>query len=147
MLSNMLPSTSHAQQLIKGELILDELKDITLLYSDMKGFTQLSSNMPARWPAFISLQSLLSTCRFTIAVSISCTISSFIEIILNFIWLCTPFSQLCTLLNVMYTSFDKHLDHFGLYKIGNFFIRILSFLSISYHFSLSRGKILLEMHL
>jgi class 3 adenylate cyclase len=69
----MLPSPSHAEQLIKGELILDELKDVTLLYSDLKGFTPLSAKMHP--------------------------------------------GDLCDLLNMMYSSFDKHLDHFGLYKI------------------------------
>eukprot|EP01041_Mallomonas_annulata_P007530 gene7530-15421_t len=73
LLENMLPSTQHAELLIKGELILDELKDVTLLYSDMKGFTQLSAKMHPQ--------------------------------------------ELCKLLNLMYSQFDKHLDHFGLYKI------------------------------
>ena len=45
LLKNMLPSSHHAERLIKGELILDELKDVTLLYSDLKGFTQLSAKM------------------------------------------------------------------------------------------------------
>ena len=49
MLENMLPSTHHAEQLIKGKLVLDELKDVTLLYSDMKGFTPLSAKMHPKY--------------------------------------------------------------------------------------------------
>ena len=48
-LRNMLPSKKHAEQLIQGELILDELKDVTLLYSDMKGFTPLSAKMGPKY--------------------------------------------------------------------------------------------------
>jgi len=52
MLENMLPSKEHAKQLIKGELVLDELKDVTLLYSDMKGFTPLSAKMHPKYDRF-----------------------------------------------------------------------------------------------
>jgi class 3 adenylate cyclase len=79
----MLPSSDHAIKLLKGEFILDELHDVTLLYSDIKGFTPLSSSMhPIR---------------------------------------------LCELLNEIYSSFDKHLNEFGMYKvdiIGDAFVVI-----------------------
>ncbi len=72
-LSNLLPSRQHAQKLLRGELVSDNLQEVTLLYSDMKGFTPLCSEMhPIR---------------------------------------------LCQLLNDIYTSFDRFLSPFGLYKV------------------------------
>jgi class 3 adenylate cyclase len=79
----MLPTSGHAIKLLKGEFILDELHDVTLLYSDIKGFTPLSSSMHP--------------------------------------------IQLCELLNEIYSSFDKHLNEFGMYKvdiIGDAFVVI-----------------------
>lgn len=79
----MLPSPAHAFKLLKGEFILDELHDVTMLYSDIKGFTPLSSSMHP--------------------------------------------IKLCELLNEIYSSFDKHLNEFGMYKvdiIGDAFVVI-----------------------
>jgi len=45
LLSNMLPSPEHAMKLLHGKTVTEELKDVTLLYSDMKGFTQLSAKL------------------------------------------------------------------------------------------------------
>ena len=44
-LANMLPSPRHAEALMNGATIVDELQDVTLLYSDMVGFTSLSAKM------------------------------------------------------------------------------------------------------
>lgn len=46
-LLNMLPSASHASRLMEGEQVVEELDDVTLLYSDIRGFTQMSSSMSA----------------------------------------------------------------------------------------------------
>jgi class 3 adenylate cyclase len=75
LLENMLPQPAHhAKQLLLGELVFDELHDVTLLYSDIKGFTPLSANMDSQ--------------------------------------------VLTKLLNLIYSAFDRHLEHFGLYKVG-----------------------------
>jgi class 3 adenylate cyclase len=76
LIENMVPMPSHAKHLLNGELVFDELHDVTLLYSDLRGFTPLSAKM-------------------------------------------TP-QALCKLLNLIYSAFDRHLEHFGLYKIGNY---------------------------
>lgn len=61
------------KKLLGGELVMENLQDVTLLYSDMKGFTPLCSEMhPIR---------------------------------------------LCQLLNDIYSSFDRFLTPFGLYKV------------------------------
>ncbi|CAE7450000.1 gca, partial [Symbiodinium microadriaticum] len=73
LLSNMLPRRENAQALLNGEFVCEELKDVTLLYSDLKGFTDFASN---KHPL-----------------------------------------QLAKLLDAIYSSFDRHLNHFGLYKI------------------------------
>mmetsp|Transcript_18424 Transcript_18424/g.26801 ORF Transcript_18424/g.26801 Transcript_18424/m.26801 type:complete len:1185 (-) Transcript_18424:412-3966(-) len=73
LLSNMLPSPQHALKLLHGNFISDDLEDVTLLYSDMKGFTPLSAKMHPL--------------------------------------------ELCQLLNDVYSSFDRHLNYFGLYKV------------------------------
>ena len=101
MLENMLPSPYHVEQLIKGKLILDELKDVTLLYSDMKGFTPLSAKMH---PKYVSFKIFININRKLILILISP---------LDF-----DIRDLMSLLNIMYSSFEKHLEHFGLYKIG-----------------------------
>lgn len=74
LLENMLPRAIHAKQLLLGELVFDELHNVTLLYSDIKGFTPLSANMDSQ--------------------------------------------VLTKLLNLIYSAFDRHLEHFGLYKVG-----------------------------
>lgn len=76
LLENMLPNSEHAKQLLNGELVFDELHDVTLLYSDIKGFTPLSATMDSQ--------------------------------------------VLTKLLNLIYSAFDRHLEHFGLYKVGKF---------------------------
>ena len=73
----MLPRPEHAQQLLDGELVFNELHDVTLLYSDIKGFTPLCSKMKPQ--------------------------------------------VLSKLLNLIYSAFDRHLEHFGLYKVGKYF--------------------------
>jgi len=81
LLENMLPRPVHAKQLLQGELVFDELHNVTLLYSDIKGFTPLSARLKPQ--------------------------------------------VLCKLLNLIYSAFDRHLEHFGLYKvdtIGDAFI-------------------------
>ncbi len=72
-MENLLPDFTSSTKLLNGELIVDELKNVTLLYSDIKGFTPLSSNMHPQ--------------------------------------------KLCALLDLVYSAFDKHLSHFGLYKV------------------------------
>ncbi len=74
LIENMVPQPSHAKQLLLGELVFDELHNVTLLYSDIRGFTPLSAKMKPQ--------------------------------------------VLCKLLNLIYSAFDRHLEHFGLYKIG-----------------------------
>ena len=74
LIENMVPLPSHAAQLLRGELVFDELHNVTLLYSDIRGFTPLSAKMKPQ--------------------------------------------ALCKLLNLIYSAFDRHLEHFGLYKIG-----------------------------
>lgn len=81
LLENMLPKSVHAKQLLHGELVFDELHDVTLLYSDIKGFTPLSATMDSQ--------------------------------------------VLTKLLNLIYSAFDRHLEHFGLYKVGKPFILLL----------------------
>lgn len=73
LLENMLPGPDYAAKLMDGELVFDELEDVSLLFSDIKGFTPLSSKMHP--------------------------------------------GDLCQLLDILYSSFDKHLEHFGLYKV------------------------------
>ena len=83
LLSNMLPSPENAIKLLKGDQVLDELNDVSLLYSDIKGFTPLSSQIHP--------------------------------------------IKLCELLNDIYSSFDKHLNKYGMYKvdtIGDAFVVI-----------------------
>lgn len=84
LIENMVPMSTHAKHLLNGELVFDELHDVTLLYSDLRGFTPLSAKM-------------------------------------------TP-QALCKLLNLIYSAFDRHLEHFGLYKIGKFVYRLNIFL-------------------
>ncbi|RHY53963.1 hypothetical protein DYB34_005846 [Aphanomyces astaci] len=45
LLANMLPSPEYAEALLLNGTIVDELNDVTLLYSDMVGFTALSSTL------------------------------------------------------------------------------------------------------
>jgi hypothetical protein len=45
LLSNLLPSRRHAKQLLQGELVCDDHQDVTLLYSDVKGFTPLAAKL------------------------------------------------------------------------------------------------------
>jgi len=83
LLANMLPHPKHAEALIRGETIVEELHDVTMLYSDIVGFTKLSATLHP--------------------------------------------SELCTLLNKLYSSFDRHLDNLGIYKldtIGDAFVVI-----------------------
>jgi guanylate cyclase len=47
LLLNMLPTKWHAEKLMKGELVQEELGRVTFLYSDICGFTELSSKLPA----------------------------------------------------------------------------------------------------
>lgn len=69
----MLPRSENAHALLNGEFVCEELKNVTLLYSDMKGFTDFASN---KHPL-----------------------------------------ELARLLDAIYSAFDRHLNHFGLYKI------------------------------
>ncbi|OQR91219.1 hypothetical protein THRCLA_09064 [Thraustotheca clavata] len=45
LLANMLPSQQYAEALLLQGTIVDELEEVTLLYSDMVGFTALSSTL------------------------------------------------------------------------------------------------------
>jgi hypothetical protein len=45
LLANMLPTPQYAEALLLQGTIVDELEDVTLLYSDMVGFTALSATM------------------------------------------------------------------------------------------------------
>ncbi|ETW04884.1 hypothetical protein, variant 1 [Aphanomyces invadans] len=45
LLANMLPSPEYAEALLLNGTIVDELNDVTLLYSDMVGFTALSATL------------------------------------------------------------------------------------------------------
>ncbi|OQR83780.1 hypothetical protein ACHHYP_14271 [Achlya hypogyna] len=45
LLANMLPSQQYAEALLLQGTIVDELEEVTLLYSDMVGFTALSSKL------------------------------------------------------------------------------------------------------
>ncbi|GLE06727.1 hypothetical protein PINS_up016212 [Pythium insidiosum] len=44
-LANMLPSPQYAEALMQQATVVDELAEVTLLYSDMVGFTQLASTL------------------------------------------------------------------------------------------------------
>ena len=73
LLSNMLPRNANAEALLSGKFVCEELENVTLLYSDMKGFTDFASH---KHP-----------------------------------------TELALLLDEVYSAFDRHLNHFGLYKI------------------------------
>jgi class 3 adenylate cyclase len=73
LLLNMLPSLEHAEKLMRAENVVEVLDDVTLLYSDVKGFTELCQKI-------------------------------------------TP-EELIKFLDKLYSAYDKHLDHAGLYKI------------------------------
>ena len=45
LLRNMLPSSSHVERLMRGDIIVETLPEVALLYSDIVGFTQLSSEL------------------------------------------------------------------------------------------------------
>lgn len=45
LLANMLPSPKYAEALMSQSTVVDELAEVTLLYSDMVGFTTLGSNL------------------------------------------------------------------------------------------------------
>ena len=45
LLINMLPSMSHVERLMAGEQVVEVLEDVTMLYSDIKGFTEMSSKL------------------------------------------------------------------------------------------------------
>ncbi|KAJ0399918.1 hypothetical protein P43SY_008124 [Pythium insidiosum] len=45
LLANMLPSPQYAEALMQQSTVVDELAEVTLLYSDMVGFTQLGSTL------------------------------------------------------------------------------------------------------
>lgn len=45
LLANMLPSPQYAEALMSQSTVVDELADVTLLYSDMVGFTTLGSSL------------------------------------------------------------------------------------------------------
>jgi class 3 adenylate cyclase len=47
LLLNMLPTRAHVARLMRGESVVETLTDVTLLYSDIKGFTALSSKLRA----------------------------------------------------------------------------------------------------
>lgn len=44
-LSNMLPSREHARKLLYGELVREDHEEVSILYSDIKGFTPLASEL------------------------------------------------------------------------------------------------------
>lgn len=106
LLSNMLPTSTHAFKLLKGDFVLDELHDVTLLYSDIKGFTPLASSMHP--------------------------------------------IKLCKLLNEIYSSFDKHLNEFGMYKvdiIGDAFVVIGGIPGYKDHSLHARNAVLFAFHM
>jgi class 3 adenylate cyclase len=45
LLMNMLPSQWHVERLMAGEQVVEVLDDVTILFSDIKGFTQLASKL------------------------------------------------------------------------------------------------------
>ncbi|KAA0174431.1 hypothetical protein FNF27_04029 [Cafeteria roenbergensis] len=45
LLRNMLPSTSHVERLMRGDIIVETLPNVSLLYSDIVGFTKLSGEL------------------------------------------------------------------------------------------------------
>jgi len=45
LLANMLPSPQYAEALLLHGTIVDDLNEVTLLYSDMVGFTALSATL------------------------------------------------------------------------------------------------------
>jgi class 3 adenylate cyclase len=45
LLRNMLPSSAHVERLMRGDTIVETLSDVVLLYSDVVGFTTLSSKL------------------------------------------------------------------------------------------------------
>ncbi|RLN88762.1 hypothetical protein BBJ28_00009384 [Nothophytophthora sp. Chile5] len=45
LLTNMLPSTQYAEALMQQSTVVDELAEVTLLYSDMVGFTALGATL------------------------------------------------------------------------------------------------------
>ena len=73
LLLNMLPSLEHAEKLMRAENVVEVLDDVTLLYSDVKGFTELCQKISPE--------------------------------------------ELIKFLDKLYSAYDKHLDHAGLYKI------------------------------
>jgi len=47
MLERMLPTASHAARLVEGETLVELLDDVTLLYSDISGFTKFAGTLSA----------------------------------------------------------------------------------------------------
>jgi hypothetical protein len=47
LLLKMLPSLHIVERVLAGETVVDPLQDVTLLYSDLRGFTAMSTHLPA----------------------------------------------------------------------------------------------------
>lgn len=43
LLKNMFPNVEHVRALVKGRRVVDHLEDVTIMFSDLKGYTQWAS--------------------------------------------------------------------------------------------------------
>lgn len=43
LLRNMFPNVEHVRALVKGRRVVDHLEDVTIMFSDLKGYTQWAS--------------------------------------------------------------------------------------------------------
>lgn len=48
MLKNMYPNVRHITQLVRGKRVVDHLDDVTIMFSDLKGYTQWASEESPR---------------------------------------------------------------------------------------------------
>ena len=43
LLKNMFPNLTHVRTLVRGRRVVDHLEDVTIMFSDLKGYTQWAS--------------------------------------------------------------------------------------------------------
>ena len=43
LLKNMFPNVRHVRRLVKGRRVVDHLEDVTIMFSDLKGYTEWAS--------------------------------------------------------------------------------------------------------
>lgn len=48
LLKNMFPNVRHVAALVKGKRVVDHLEDVTIMFSDLKGYTQWASEESPR---------------------------------------------------------------------------------------------------